>query len=139
MENFKCIYVWICIYMGFPGGTSGKELSHQCRRHKRHSFDPWVRKIPWKKNQQPTPAFLTWKFPWTEGPGGLYSSLGRKESGTKWLSMHARMYICIMNLSVRFLKNVLLIYLAALGLSWGKWDLWSSLPHAASLVVACGI
>ena len=49
------------------------------------------------------------------------------------------MYICIMNLSVRFFKNVLLIYLAALGLSWGKWDLWSSLQHAASLVVACGI
>ena len=31
---------------GFPGGTSGKELACQCRRHKRHAFDPWVRKIP---------------------------------------------------------------------------------------------
>ena len=28
------------------GGTSGKEPACQCRRHKRHRFDPWVRKIP---------------------------------------------------------------------------------------------
>ena len=32
--------------LGFPGGTSGKELACQCRRHRRHGFDPWVRKIP---------------------------------------------------------------------------------------------
>ena len=32
---------------GFPGGTIDKESSCQCRRHKRHRFDPWVRKIPW--------------------------------------------------------------------------------------------
>ena len=31
---------------GFPGGTSDKELTYQCRRHKRPSFDPWVRKLP---------------------------------------------------------------------------------------------
>ena len=24
----------------------------------RHRFDPWVRKIPWKRAWQPTPAFL---------------------------------------------------------------------------------
>ena len=31
---------------GFPGGTSGKESACQLRRHKIHSFNPWVRKIP---------------------------------------------------------------------------------------------
>ena len=31
---------------GFPGGASGKESTCQCGRHKRHGFDPWVRKIP---------------------------------------------------------------------------------------------
>ena len=31
---------------GFPGGTSGQEPACQCRRHKRRTFDPWVRKIP---------------------------------------------------------------------------------------------
>ena len=33
---------------GFPGGTIGKELVCQCRRHKRCKFNPWVGKIPWK-------------------------------------------------------------------------------------------
>ena len=41
-----------------PGGASGKEPTCQCRRHKRHKFDPWVRKIPWKRAWQPTPVFL---------------------------------------------------------------------------------
>ena len=31
---------------GIPGGTSGKELACQHRRHKRHGFDPWVGEIP---------------------------------------------------------------------------------------------
>ena len=43
---------------GFPGGASGKEPTCQCRRHKRHRFGPWVKKIPWRRVQQPTPVFL---------------------------------------------------------------------------------
>ena len=34
--------------MGFPGGTSGKEPSCQCRRCKRLEFDCWVGKIFWR-------------------------------------------------------------------------------------------
>ena len=34
------------VYMGFPGGASGKEPACQCRRCKRYQFNPWVRKIP---------------------------------------------------------------------------------------------
>ena len=30
----------------FPSGVSGKESDWQCRRRKRHGFDPWVGKIP---------------------------------------------------------------------------------------------
>ena len=44
--------------LGFPGGASGKEPSCQCRKHKRHGFDPWVRKIPWRRAWQPIPDFL---------------------------------------------------------------------------------
>ena len=37
----------------------GKEPARQCRRHKRQGgFDPWVRKIPWRRKWQPTPVFL---------------------------------------------------------------------------------
>ena len=40
------------------GGTNGKELTYQCRRHKRCGFDPWVGKIPWRRAWQLTPVFL---------------------------------------------------------------------------------
>ena len=34
---------------GFPDSAGGKEPACQCRRYKRHEFDPWLRKIPWRK------------------------------------------------------------------------------------------
>ena len=37
--------------MGFPGGSVVKESACQCRRHRRYQFDPWVRKIPWRRIQ----------------------------------------------------------------------------------------
>ena len=46
-----CIYICIFLYVGFPG----KESACKCRRHE---FDPWVGKIPWRKKWQPTPVFL---------------------------------------------------------------------------------
>ena len=41
--------------MGFPGGSMGKESTCQYRRCR---MDPWVRKIPWRREWQPTPVFL---------------------------------------------------------------------------------
>ena len=41
-----------------PGGASGKEPTCQCRRGKRCGFDPWIRKIPWRRTWQPTPVSL---------------------------------------------------------------------------------
>jgi len=40
----------LIISKGFSGGASGKESTCQCRRCKRHRFDPWVRKIPGEGN-----------------------------------------------------------------------------------------
>ena len=54
-------YNWI---QGFPGGASGKEPACQCRRYKRCCFDPWVRKIPWRRGH------------------------GKSQTQLKWLSMH---------------------------------------------------
>ena len=36
----------------------GKEPAYNTRRRKRHRFDPWVGKIPWRRALQPTPVFL---------------------------------------------------------------------------------
>ena len=48
-----CVYVCVCVYtrtyIGFPGSTSGKETTCQCRRHKSCRYDPWVGKSPWRR------------------------------------------------------------------------------------------
>jgi len=67
--------------MGFPGSTSGKEPTCQCRRCKRCEFDPWLRKIPWRRVWQPTPVFLPGEFHGQRSLAG-YSPLGCKESDT---------------------------------------------------------
>ena len=36
--------------LGFPGSTSGKELTCQSRRNKRCLFDPWVGTISWRRH-----------------------------------------------------------------------------------------
>ena len=51
----------------------------QCRRRKRHGFDPWVGKIPWRKAWQPTLGFLP-REPQGQKSLVSYSPRGRKES-----------------------------------------------------------
>ena len=41
-----------------PWWLSGKNSTCQCRRHR---FNPWVRKVPWKRKWQHTPVFLLGK------------------------------------------------------------------------------
>ena len=37
----------------------------------RSGFDPWVRTIPWRTEQLPTPVFFPGESPWTEEPDAL--------------------------------------------------------------------
>ena len=43
---------------GFPRGTVAKSPSANRRRE----FDPWVEKIPWRRNWQPTPVLWPGEF-----------------------------------------------------------------------------
>ena len=43
--------------IGLPGWLSSKETACQCKSRRRHGFDPWVRKIPYRRKWQPTPVF----------------------------------------------------------------------------------
>ena len=63
---------------GFPGSSDGKSVCQQCRRP---GFDPWVRKIPWRRQWQPTPVFLPGKFHGRRSLVG-YSPRSHKESDT---------------------------------------------------------
>ena len=61
--------------------ASDKEPACQCRRCKRPGFDPWVRKIPWRRAWQPTPLFLPGEFHGERNLVG-YNPYGRKELDT---------------------------------------------------------
>ena len=78
---------------GLPRWLSGKESACQYRSHRRCRFDPWARKIPWKKACQPTPVFLSGK---SHGQRSMrsYSPLGCKNS-----------WICLANEKQLVLKN----------------------------------
>ena len=54
--------VFLIGILGFPGGSSGKEPTCQCKRHKSLGLDPYVGKIPWRKAWQPSLAFLPGEF-----------------------------------------------------------------------------
>ena len=54
--------------------------------HKRHGFDPWVGKVPWRRKWQPTPVFLRGKFhgqrslascsPWSRKGSDMHTASG---------------------------------------------------------------
>ena len=86
-------------------------------RHKRHGFDPWVRKIPWRRTWQPTPAFLPGKC------HRQWSLVGYSPWDCKELDMwgHTQSYI----------SNLLLLlsYWVASEFLWPPWTAahWASL------------
>ena len=68
-------------------GASGKEPARQCRRHKRHRYHPWVRKIPWRRAWQTTPIFLSGESHGQRSQAG-YSTQGCKESDMTESTQH---------------------------------------------------
>ena len=66
----------------FPGGASGKEPVTNSGRHKRHRFDPWVRKICQKDGMATHSSILAWRIPWTKKSLAGCSPWGCRESGT---------------------------------------------------------
>ena len=67
--------------MAASNGASGEEPVFQCRRHKIRRFNPWVRRIPWRRAWQPSPIFLPGESHGQRGLAG-YGPHGRKESET---------------------------------------------------------
>ena len=70
-------------------GTSDKEPTCQCRRHKRHKYDPQLGKIPQRRPWYPL------QHSWLENPmdRGAWQAtvhwVTKSQTQMKWLSMHA--------------------------------------------------
>ena len=70
---------------------SVKESICQCERPRRHSFSPWVGKIPWRTKWPLIPVFLPGKSP------GQKTLVDCCPEGLKELNMteHAHTYLCV--------------------------------------------
>ena len=64
---------------GFPRGSDGK--ASDCNAGDEIEFNPWVGKIPWRREWLPTPVFLPAEFHGQRKLVG-YSPLGHKELDT---------------------------------------------------------
>ena len=73
------------IMLGFPGGSDNKRNCLQCRRPR---FNPWVGRIPWRRERLPTPVFWPGEF-----HGLYYSPGGGKESDT---TERLSLFLCYM-------------------------------------------
>ena len=62
------------LFMGFPGIKDPPANAGRC---KRRGFDPWVRKIPWRRACQPTPVF------WPGESHGQRSLAGLQSMGSQ--------------------------------------------------------
>ena len=68
------------VVLSFPGGPEGEESA--CDVGDRSlEIDPWVEKIPWRREWLPTPVFLPGEFQEQRSLAG-YSPWSRKESDT---------------------------------------------------------
>ena len=65
---------------GLPWWLSGKESTCQS---KRHEFNPWVGKTPWRRKWQPTPVFLPGK---SRGQRSLAATVHGVTKSWTWLS-----------------------------------------------------
>ena len=77
IPEFICYYSFISSLVSFTQNITGlwqflvAQTVRICLQHRRPEFDPWVRKIPWKREWQPTPIFLPGKFHGQRNMAGL--------------------------------------------------------------------
>ena len=112
-----CFNIYLFMW-GFPGGPGGEECTSQCRRHKRHEFDSWVGKIPWRRKWQPTPVFLPGESHGQKSLAG-YNAWGCKESDTIEATEHTFIYLIGLAAACRILVAACGIQLPNPGLNLG--------------------
>ena len=74
------------LFWGSPGWLRLQRICLQCRRCRRHRFDPWVRKIPGGGNSSPLQFFCLENSMDREAWQATVCGVTKSQT---WLSMHA--------------------------------------------------
>ena len=91
------------IHRTLPWWLSGKESASQCKRLR---FNPWVRKIPWKRKWQPTLVFLPGESHGQRSLAG-YCPWGGKKVGHDLATKQQQKDIYVSDSNVRWAINLL--------------------------------
>ena len=100
--------------LGLPRWLNGKESTCQNRRC---WFDPWVKKIPWRRKWPIHSSILAWKVPWTEEPDKL-QSMGLPRGGHDLVTDHVCLYFTEVTIK-KIIKSSHIFSLIII-LVWGK-------------------
>ena len=85
---------------GFTGGSNHERIHLQYRRPR---FNPWVRKIPWRKEWLPTPVFMPGESHGQRSLVGYSSCMGSQRVRHNWQSdFH---FLFILNWGFTFFKR----------------------------------
>ena len=80
------------IFVGSPSGAVAKNLSAAPGASRRHSFDPWIGKTPWRRKCQPVSVFLLGKSHNQRSLTGYNPRVHKELEVTEWLNTH--IFIC---------------------------------------------
>ena len=91
------IYWWIWLLVFYLGLIKGASLVAQLVKNlptvQRHRFDPWVGKIPWRRERLPTPVFWPGEFHGpVHGVAKSWTPLSNFHYGIKWDSSEVFLY-----------------------------------------------
>ena len=86
IKKIYVTYIYIYIYMGFPGGTVVENLFANAGDTGDLGLIPGLGRAPGEGNGNPL-SILAWKIPWTEEPGGP-QSMGLQTVGHDWPHTH---------------------------------------------------
>ena len=72
--------IMLMLFSRFPGGTSSKESTCQCRRCRRLGFSPWAGRSSGVESGYLITSILAWKITWMEEPDSL-QTMGSQRVG----------------------------------------------------------
>ena len=130
--SYRCTILWFIVFKGctFKWLSDKESTCPQCRRHRRCGFDPWVKKIPWRRKWQLTPVFLPAK------PCGQRSGVTKELDSTWWLKNSRREKCTEGTSKIYYIFSWLLAF-------WGSQLTWEDLVsqtsfHSSEFLWPCG-
>ena len=90
---YICVYIYVCVCKGFPGGASGKEHTCNAGDIRDSSLTPGLGRSPGEGNVTHS-SITAWRIPWTEEPGGL-QSMGSQIVGQDLATEETTIYIYV--------------------------------------------